>query len=269
MAVFAAGMTFESSRSKPPQSNATAQSASSNQGHKEEGTVWDWVSHDAAGFFTLWLVIVGFGQAGLFLWQLRYMARGMEHSTLASQAANTSAIATVAQAEIARDSAVKLQRPYIFIFGVTDFRPAQTAFSVDYTVANYGAIPAILEEVFVGFVSSNCFNPEGLLHIGDDHDLSTNPILAASEKRGPLSEDVPARMDSGAPINISDGGGGWCPNRFVPDWNVPPDHDVFFRVVIRYRGPFSSGHETSATWLCERGSKQLIQRGGEEYNYNR
>ena len=188
---------------------------------------------------------------------------------MAARAAQSSAAATVEQAEIARDSATKLQRPYIFVFGVTDFKPAQTEFSVDYTVANYGAIPAILEEVFVGFVFSDRADPDMPPRIWDDHDLSTNPILAASEKRGPLSEPVPTGMDSGAPINISDEAGGFLPDRFVPDWTVPSGHDVFFRVIIRYRGPFSSGHETSATWLCERGSKQLIQRGGEEYNYNR
>ena len=57
--------------------------------------------------------------------------------------------------------------------------------------------------------------------------------------------------------------------RIAPEWGVPDNSDVFFRVVIRYRGPFSAGHETSATWLCVEGSPQLIQRGGEEYNYNR
>jgi hypothetical protein len=56
--------------------------------------------------------------------------------------------------------------------------------------------------------------------------------------------------------------------RIAPEWDVPKDSDVFFRVVIRYRGPFSGGHETSATWLCVGGSSQLIQRGGAEYNYN-
>jgi len=37
----------------------------------KERAVWDWVTHDAAGFFTLWLVIVGGVQIGLFYWQLR------------------------------------------------------------------------------------------------------------------------------------------------------------------------------------------------------
>ncbi|WP_445222138.1 hypothetical protein ACKWRH_20920 [Bradyrhizobium sp. Pa8] len=269
VAVFAGGMTFESSRRQPPQSDATSQSASSDQGHAEKGSVWDWIFRDASGFFTAWLVIVGLGQIGMFFWQLRYMRKGMRDSTIAAEAARTSAGATVAQAEIARNSAIQLQRPYIFIFGVTEFKPTQTAFSVYYTVANYGAIPAIVEDAFVGFVFSDRGEPGLPNRIWDDHDLSTSPILEAGAERRSLTESVPDGMDSTSPINIPDGAGGWYPTRFEPDWNVPTENDVFFRVVIRYRGPFSSGHETSATWLCERESKQLIQRGGEDYNYNR
>jgi hypothetical protein len=268
VAVFAVGMTFESSRRQPSQSNATSQSANGNHDHTEEGSFWDWVSHDAAGFFTLWLVIVGAGQAGLFLWQLRYMAKGMKDATITARAAQRSAVATAAQAEVARDSAIKLQRPYVFVFGVSEFL-ATDKFYVNYTVANYGAIPAILEDVFVGFVFSDRGALEVPPRIWDDHDLAISPIFEAGAKRNTLTEFIPTGMDTGGSIIVTDSAGGFERARIAPEWNVPSNSDVFFRVVIRYRGPFSGGHETSATWLCERGSPQLIQRGGEDYNYNR
>jgi hypothetical protein len=269
VAVFAAGMTIESARNQPSQPNTTTQSASSNQDHKEESTVRNWIFHDAAGFFTAWLVMVGFAQAGLFLWQLRYMGKGMKDATIAARAAQRSAVATIAQAKVARDSAIKLQRPYIFVFGVSELLATTTEFYVNYTVANYGAIPAILEDVFVGFIFSDRGALDVPSRIWDDHDLSIGPIFEASEKRGPLAEFVPNGIATGGSIVVPDGSGGFERARTLPDWDVPPGSDIFFRVVIRYRGPFSSGHETSATWLCDRGSPQLIQRGGEDYNYNR
>lgn len=274
VAVFAAGMLFVQwpyPHQPAYQISAPAAQAESKEKQAESNPAgWsDWLLKDAAGFFTFGLVAVGVGQALLFFIQLSLMRKGMTDSTIGIRAARRSAVATVAQARVARDSAIKLQRPYIFVFGVTEFKPAQTAFSIDYTVANYGTIPAILEEVFVGFVTSDTTAPELPSRIGDDHDLCTSPILEAGGVRRSLTSIVPTGMDSKAPVNISDDAGGWYPARSEPDWVVPPGHEVFFRVVVRYRGPFSSGHETSATWLCERGRKRLIQRGGEDYNYNR
>ncbi len=55
----------------------------------------------------------------------------------------------------------------------------------------------------------------------------------------------------------------------IPTFNIPEGFDVFFRAIIRYRGPFSGGHETGALWLYNPATFEFALRGGEEYNYTR
>lgn len=84
IAVFAIGMLFES-RHTLSNPNPTQKSDSGNEAHIEPSSFGDWITHDASGFFTAWLVVVGFGQAGLFVWQLFYMRRGMNDAAAESR----------------------------------------------------------------------------------------------------------------------------------------------------------------------------------------
>jgi hypothetical protein len=45
--------------------------------------------------------------------------------------------------------------------------------------------------------------------------------------------------------------------------------DFFFHIMIRYRGPFTTRHETSACWRWDDSTLGLIKYGGAEYNYER
>jgi hypothetical protein len=51
-------------------SHSSPKSASRDSRHENEDAARDWLVHDAGGFFTFCLVVVGAAQAGLFLWQL-------------------------------------------------------------------------------------------------------------------------------------------------------------------------------------------------------
>lgn len=271
VAVFAAGMLFKGVEQATYPAQSTSQQKTSPQNRESKGPDTDlsgatWLTKDAAGFFTAALTVVGIGQAVLFFFQLRFMRLGMRDATIAARAATRGAIAAVAQAKVARDSAIKLQRPYIFIFDVEEFRSDWSRFYVDYTIANYGAIPAIIEEAFIGFVTSPNGEIEFPLRVGDDSALVTNPILKAGESRTKLSEPVPDEMDTGGVIVVVSPRGEPIKERIAPVWDAPDGHDVFFRIVVRYRGPFSAGHETSATWLCQ--GPNLLRRI-EECNYNR
>ena len=66
-------------------------------------SVWTWLTHDASGFFSLWLVLVGIGQAALFLVQLRLMRRTLGPAERAAEAA-------LLQAK----SILSAERPYIY-----------------------------------------------------------------------------------------------------------------------------------------------------------
>ena len=55
----------------------------------------------------------------------------------------------------------------------------------------------------------------------------------------------------------------------VPTFTIPEGFDIFFRAVIRYRGPFTAGHETGAVWLYMPGMFEFAVRGDDEHNYIR
>jgi hypothetical protein len=52
-----------------------------------------------------------------------------------------------------------------------------------------------------------------------------------------------------------------------PTFKIPDGFDIFFRAVIRYRGPFSANHETGGVWLYNPADFEFAVRGGEEHNY--
>jgi hypothetical protein len=60
--------SWQSFRNQPAEARAVHDARPENEAKSKEGGLWTWLTHDAAGFFTLWLVIVGAGQVGLFLW---------------------------------------------------------------------------------------------------------------------------------------------------------------------------------------------------------
>ena len=171
------------------------------------------------------------------------------------------------QADLIEESHAALQRPYVFVFGAEVLvRDGSGDWFVKYTVANYGNIPAVIEVVCVGFVCSDNGQPPLPLTIGDDHTLATSPILQAGERRAHINEYLPTGYDTGGIVmSVS----GEIIDVAGPDLNLDPTEDMFFRIVVSYRGPFTSGYQTSGLWLHERGGSRLMRRGGEEYNYNR
>ena len=54
-----------------------------------------WLTHDAAGFFTFFLFLVGVGQAGLFVWQLRLIRKSLGPAEEAARAATVNAQAMI------------------------------------------------------------------------------------------------------------------------------------------------------------------------------
>jgi hypothetical protein len=217
------------------------------------------------GFFSFALCMIAMAQAALFIWQLGYMRQSMKDATTAAQATRRSAIATVAQAKIARDTLVKSQRPYIFVYGIerlmtrNDVR-GLTPF-VEYIVANFGQTPAILENVGAGFHQGEL--PTAPLRIDDDHPLFVAPILPPGEKRMELKELLPEAFvgeDLGVIVDLNK-------NTTHPLPKFDEDKDFFFRIIVYYKGPFSDGHKTSATWRYNRSLNQFVQFGGKDYNY--
>jgi hypothetical protein len=143
VAVFAMGMLFESSRRPPAEQQAASNTAKENQGHPPERTIWNWLTHDAAGFFTLWLVIVGGGQIGLFYWQLRLIKVAADDAKRAGIAAERAAKATEDAVELSRKTAQRQLRAYVGVQSI-GFQPTQDAFKirVKLVIKNFGQTPA-------------------------------------------------------------------------------------------------------------------------------
>jgi hypothetical protein len=146
VAVFSMGMLFGSSRGSPPKQQTTSDAAQENANHPPDGGFWDWVTHDAAGFFTLWLVIVGGGQIGLFYWQLQLIRISADDAKRAGMAAERAADATAASVDLARDTAKRQLRAYVTVNGIIrtkdpgDLEGAGFAVLVD--IKNNGQTPA-------------------------------------------------------------------------------------------------------------------------------
>jgi hypothetical protein len=215
-----------------------------------------------------------------FSLQARYMRRTViemrrtTHAAIRStRAAQKFANAAAVQARVAEEALTQLERPYIFIFDVknTIYDAASKEFYAEYSVANYGKMPAIIEGAWIGFEFSDRGEPPSPTLMEDSHTLLVSPIFQSGEKRANIKEYVPhgmAKSDITVHLPDQDFGFAAAATPITPVWNVPEGNQVFFRAIIKYRGPSSVGHETGSLWLADYPSPgQIAQRGGDQYNY--
>jgi hypothetical protein len=230
-----------------------------------------WLTKDAAGFFTFLLVVVGGFQVGLFVWQLGLIRESLDDAKKAADAAEGAANAAGKQAKIAERALTELERPYVFIFDVKEFGfdRETSEYFVEYSVANYGKMPAIIEGAYIGFVFSDRAEPPAPPLMEDSHTLMTAPILQAGERREKIREYLPTGSTTGAIfVDVRFQRPSERTHAVGPVFDVPEGNDYFLRAIIDYRGPSSHGHSTGALWLANYpASGQLAQRGGDEYNY--
>jgi len=121
---------------------------------------WHWITHDAAGFFTLWLVIVGVGPVVLFLVQLRFIRESLVVAAHGAKAAETNAQALI-DAESAKVYVVDLKSNIARILHIgTHHTPSPDVEMFDppwiqYRLRNYGKSPALIRNVLHGFSLTN------------------------------------------------------------------------------------------------------------------
>jgi hypothetical protein len=220
---------------------------------------WTWLIHDAAGFFTASLCVIGAVQLALFFWQLRLIRTSLNDAKISADAAADAAKAASRQARVAEETLAKIERPYLYAIKVegitvsneTDmFEDGRVWLEVEYSVVNHGKIPAIIEEPRAGLsVFSEPLRPSRL---GFDNDLVVDPILAPGEVR--LQSE---RLE-------------W--NDFTAtedDPNAPffGKKELWFWVIIPYRGPFSQDHEIRKCWRYDIGTGRFIGPWGDhEYS---
>ncbi len=153
-----------------------------------------------------------------------------------------------------------VQRPYIFIWGIAGTGPisrlgaAQQEAEQDaifiYNVSNGGNLPAVIETVSIayGYEKDGEYPP---LRMIDEHSLLRTPILISGQNIEHILEYIPWReLDGSDP---------------TPEFR----QDLFLRVVIAYRGPFTQGHETSQSWHYVRPGDAFAEIPDERCSYFR
>jgi hypothetical protein len=111
---------------------------------------WSWLSHDAAGFFTFWLVIVGGFQALLFYYQLRLIRKSLLDTREAAEAAKDSALAASNSVALAERTAQRQLRAYITVeigSGCNQGGKRKLFFEFRPVIKNVGQTPAYDVEV--------------------------------------------------------------------------------------------------------------------------
>lgn len=146
-------------------------------------------------------------------------------------------------ARVAEKALLDLERPYVFVHGMSgvealaqdDYRPR-----IVYNVSNNGKLAARIDTVSIacGPGNNGSLPP---LRLQDRHRLLERPILSADEQRSRifhelLGENFITRDDvngsSGIAYDVDDG--------------------VIFQVLIEYRGPSGQSHETGQVWKYDR-----------------
>lgn len=147
---------------EPSTQSASAESTDSPKPHNDRG--WAWITKDAAGFFTLCLVIVGGGQFILFWVQLGFIRESLRDTEKGVKAAQDAADAAKLNAQAVIDA----ERAHLFVVIQNEtvssaFQSARmydnsptmhptkmTGPGIQYVLKNYGKTPGILQHVWHG-----------------------------------------------------------------------------------------------------------------------
>jgi hypothetical protein len=203
-------------------------------------------------FAGLQFLVLG-AQAILFFYQLRLIRASLVDAKAASEAATR-------QARVAEDTLNKIERPYVFVYNVSPLKVERFGddaeedgvhLSVTYSVANYGKLPAVIENMRVSL--SVFTEPLDPANFDFNHPLAVSAVLVPGEPRNDLDEGL-GWNDYG-----SDEYGQDAPNL--------GNNDLFFWVVIRYHGTFTGGHVTKACWRYDERTGRFVEfNGGPEHN---
>jgi hypothetical protein len=169
--------------------------------------------------------------------------------------ARDSADAAKEAADAARDQTLnfaKLERPYLYIFNARglniDHDQEDPFHFLNYSVANYGKTPALVETASIGInVGVAPKQPDAVVGW---HDFLVSPLFVTGERRDNPTESIPDDIGIG---EYADENTGPFP---VPE--LEGEDEFFFWIKIKYSGPFSKDHETSACWRWDSNSHRLV-----------
>jgi len=200
--------------------------------------------------YTGFLALLAFLQFITMAIQAGFLSKTLGATKEAADAAKKSA-------DVAEKALTLVERPYVFAHSISKFHMSKEINpAITYEVANFGKTPAIIQSAHVALENIES-NLSAVLEVDRRHTLVSVPVLSAGEVRQKIEEEIPANM-----VNFITTEKG-----FTPD--LKHGEDLFFRVIIRYRGPFTEGHESGFCWRYNTHTNYFEPYGHEDYNYTK
>lgn len=252
----------------PPKSAEEEQRATDDLRAQKEMALWaKWMF--VASAFSVFLTAIGIWLIGRTLIYTRdaaaaskAMVKEGEHATSAALAAAREA---GRQADLFEQSFKRLERPYVYIFGVHQIELDGHGHHVKYSIANYGRTPAEITILAAGMGTHPREPIDPLVtDYRDDplHDILVRPVLPPDDVRK-LMTLAPDGVRFKPPIQYE---GVFSPthDNIIPD--LPKDEHFFVWIRVQYSGPFDD-YLTNACWRYDRLTNRLVPWGDEE-QYN-
>jgi hypothetical protein len=194
--------------------------------------------------------VIALFQLLFFWWQLGAMRSGLAD--------------TAKQAKIAEETFQKIERPYLFVAKM-GWRRINSDIAgglepgLDFVFTNGGKMPAVITEVEVAISR----RPDGVAtftHSEGNSFVDLLGVLKANSEH-PIFSSLPERFTEGTSQNFQIG---------ASMHRIPTDlilGTLYYRLRVRYSGPFTEGHETGAAWEWAKG--EFYRFGGATYNYTK
>src|SRR5208282_6034361 len=241
--------SFVSATTEPIYKPATAAADQQTEGRRAtnepQETFRKWITRDAVGFFTLWLVGVGIAQLGLFFWQLVLIRKSFDHAKIAAEAAKEAANAAKSQAKIAERALTELERPWVFVESSLDLHGSpDDDFEEPYAlfdITNHGRGPAIIEE-FHGEIASAELRPNSPMLRDEFHG-----IVGPGKAMEKCKIHCPIGFGYDLAVSPIDDTQSPIPKPAQDGW------EVFLRILIRYSDIAGGAHVSAFCWRYDHG----------------
>jgi len=167
--------------------------------------------------------------------------------------------ATHRAAKVAERALVDLERPYIFIWGISGVQALRDDGykpRIYYNVSNNGKLAARVDDVSIRF-GGELNGQFPALAVQGDHELLQEPIFSSDENRKRLFHAV-----SDSPL-VTRGN----PNTHFGEVPHALAVGTIFGVVIKYRGPSGEHHETAQCWRSRTSPDGWVEIADSELTY--
>jgi hypothetical protein len=227
--------SWQSSRHQPAETRAERDSATKNNAKPKESGFGNWLTHDAAGFFTFWLVLVGGAQVGLFVWQLRLIKDTLAPAKEAADAAKLNAEAVI-EADRARlfvrvdksnleDSVTNAAQ----LSNADDYRTA--ALRIRYTFKNHGRSPALVKDASHHLIHAETLPEDRDRYYAPLVPLPLDLIIDSNKESRPLTVQLESAITVADAKSIARG-----------------DSSLWFYGYVSYDDTFGWGRELRFVW---------------------